>query len=58
MAVAAAVHATVRAITPPTWTVPERLPAGGTRGSWPAEEYAVARRAQGTDARVVRAGSL
>ncbi|MFF4934240.1 hypothetical protein ACFY2H_35910 [Streptomyces griseofuscus] len=31
-----------------------RFPAGGPRGSWPAEEYAAAQRAQGTtDARVV-----
>ncbi|MET8615865.1 hypothetical protein [Streptomyces misionensis] len=35
-------------------TVLERFPAGGPRGSWPAEEYAAAQRAQGiTDARVV-----
>ncbi|MFH9968375.1 hypothetical protein ACH4PR_44945 [Streptomyces mirabilis] len=35
-------------------TVLERFPAGGPRGSWPAEEYAEAQRAQGTtDARVV-----
>ncbi|WP_055713746.1 hypothetical protein [Streptomyces torulosus] len=34
-------------------TVLERFPAGGPRGSWPAEEYAAARRAQGTDAQVV-----
>ncbi|MEW2497570.1 hypothetical protein AB0942_29145 [Streptomyces nodosus] len=32
----------------------ERFPAGAPRGSWPAEEYAAAQRAQGTtDARVV-----
>ncbi|WP_217246134.1 hypothetical protein [Streptomyces sp. AC602_WCS936] len=36
-----------------TRTVLERFPAGGPRGSWPADEYAAARRAQGTDARVV-----
>ncbi|WP_069772185.1 hypothetical protein [Streptomyces sp. LUP30] len=34
-------------------TVLERFPAGGPRGSWPAEEYAAAQRAQGTDAHVV-----
>ena len=34
-------------------SVLERLPAGGPRGSWPAEEYAAAQRALGTDAQVV-----
>lgn len=34
-------------------TVLERFPAGHPRGSWPADEYATAQRAQGTDARVV-----
>ncbi|MGC4986652.1 hypothetical protein ACLQ18_39685 [Streptomyces sp. DT193] len=34
-------------------TVLERFPAGGPRSSWPAEEYAAAQRAQGTDAQVV-----
>ncbi|WP_424893270.1 hypothetical protein [Streptomyces sp. XH2] len=34
-------------------TVLERFPAGGPRGSWPAEEYAAAQRAQGTNAQVV-----
>ena len=34
-------------------TVLERFPAGGPRGSWPAEEYAAAPRAQGTNAQVV-----
>ncbi|MDX2855168.1 hypothetical protein [Streptomyces scabiei] len=34
-------------------TVLERFPAGAPRGSWPAEEFAAAQRAQGTDARVV-----
>jgi hypothetical protein len=34
-------------------TVLELFPAGGPRGSWPAEEYAAAQRAQGTDAQVV-----
>ncbi|MBZ6204711.1 hypothetical protein ACFY1G_34695 [Streptomyces olivaceus] len=35
-------------------TVLERFLAGAPRGSWPAEEYAAAQRAQGTtDARVV-----
>ncbi|WP_041822785.1 hypothetical protein [Streptomyces davaonensis] len=39
--------------TQPQRTVLERFPAGGPRGSWPAEEYAAAQRAQGTDAQVV-----
>ncbi|GAA2767525.1 hypothetical protein GCM10010103_65670 [Streptomyces paradoxus] len=34
-------------------TVLERFPAGGPRGSWPADEYAAAKRAQGTNAWVV-----
>ncbi|MFF7858973.1 hypothetical protein [Streptomyces sp. NPDC007904] len=35
-------------------TVLERFPAGSPRGSWPAEEYAAAQRAQGApDAQVV-----
>ncbi|MFI8308471.1 hypothetical protein ACIF80_34755 [Streptomyces sp. NPDC085927] len=35
-------------------TVLERFPVGHPRGSWPADEYAAAQRAQGTpDARVV-----
>ncbi|MEU8550541.1 hypothetical protein AB0C81_26770 [Streptomyces roseoverticillatus] len=39
---------------PPQHTVLERFPAGHPRGSWPADEYAAAQRAQGTtDARVV-----
>jgi hypothetical protein len=37
----------------PTRTVLERFPAGAPRGSWPAEEYAAAQRALGTDAQVV-----
>jgi hypothetical protein len=36
-----------------TTTVLERFPAGGPRGSWPAEEYAAARRAEGQPATVV-----
>jgi hypothetical protein len=39
--------------TEPQRTVLERFPAGGPRGSWPAEEYAAVQRAQGTDAQVV-----
>jgi hypothetical protein len=40
--------------TRPSRTVLERFPAGGPRGSWPAEEYAAAQRAQGyPDTRVV-----
>ncbi|APE20148.1 MULTISPECIES: hypothetical protein [Streptomyces] len=31
----------------------ERFPAGGPRGSWPAEEFAGARRDEGVPARVV-----
>lgn len=34
-------------------TVLQRFPAGGPRGSWPAEEYAHARRAEGCEAEVV-----
>ncbi|MCL7423846.1 MULTISPECIES: hypothetical protein [unclassified Streptomyces] len=34
-------------------TVLERFPAGGPRGSWPAEEFAQARRREGLDAEVV-----
>jgi hypothetical protein len=40
--------------TQPQRTVLERFPAGGPRGSWPAEEFAAAQRAQGKpDAQVV-----
>ncbi|MGW5731896.1 MULTISPECIES: hypothetical protein [Streptomyces] len=31
----------------------ERFPAGGPRGSWPAEEFATARRREGQQAEVV-----
>lgn len=31
----------------------ERFPAGGPRGSWPAEEFAQARRLEGMPAEVV-----
>ncbi|MFF1697333.1 hypothetical protein ACFVXC_27580 [Streptomyces sp. NPDC058257] len=31
----------------------ERFPAGGSRGSWPAEEFARARRTEGQQAEVV-----
>lgn len=34
-------------------TVLERFPASHPRGSWPADEYAGAQRAQDIDARVV-----
>jgi len=34
-------------------TVLERFPAGGPRGSWPAEEFAAARRLEGIHAQVV-----
>ena len=39
--------------SPQARTVLERFPAGGPRGSWPAEEYAASQRAQGTNAQVV-----
>ncbi|MGX1025430.1 hypothetical protein RKD37_000132 [Streptomyces ambofaciens] len=40
--------------TQPQHTVLKRFPAGGPLGSWPAEEYAAAQRAQGRpDAQVV-----
>lgn len=41
------------AVTMQARTVLERFPAGAPRGSWPAEEYAAAQRAQGRDAQVV-----
>ncbi|MDV5143233.1 hypothetical protein R1T08_02640 [Streptomyces sp. SBC-4] len=34
-------------------TVLERFPAGHPRGSWPADEYAAAQRARGTEDRGV-----
>ena len=34
-------------------TILERFPAGGPRGSWPAEEFAADRRAAGEPAEVV-----
>ncbi|MFD5341488.1 hypothetical protein [Streptomyces hawaiiensis] len=37
----------------PTRTVLERFPAGGPRGSWPADEYAATQRTQGSNAWVV-----
>jgi hypothetical protein len=36
-----------------TARVLERFPAGGPRGSWPAEEFAAARRLEGINAHVV-----
>jgi hypothetical protein len=42
-------HSTLKANT----RVLERFPAGGPRGSWPAEEFAAARRAEGIPATVV-----
>lgn len=36
-----------------TRTVLERFPAGAPRGSWPAEEFAAARRAEGVPADVI-----
>ncbi|MFD6113966.1 hypothetical protein ACFWG0_28195 [Streptomyces yangpuensis] len=41
------------AITTQTRTVLERFPAGHPRGSRPADAYAAAQRAQGTDAHVL-----
>ena len=37
----------------PQRTVLERFPAGGPRGSWPAEEFAQQQRRQGVPAEVV-----
>lgn len=37
----------------PARTVLERFPAGGPRGSWPAEEFAAERRTEGLPAVVV-----
>jgi hypothetical protein len=37
----------------PTERVLETFPAGAPRGSWPAEEFAAARRAEGIPATVV-----
>ncbi|MFI5808377.1 hypothetical protein [Streptomyces sp. NPDC051561] len=34
-------------------TVLKRFPAGGPRGSWPADAYAAAQRDQGRDAHVL-----
>ncbi|WP_299541595.1 hypothetical protein [uncultured Streptomyces sp.] len=34
-------------------TVLEQFPAGGPRGSWPAEEFAAARRGEGLSVEVV-----
>ncbi|WP_225828931.1 hypothetical protein [Streptomyces naphthomycinicus] len=39
--------------SPQARTVLERFPAGAPRGSWPAEKYAAAQRAQGISAHVV-----
>lgn len=45
----------VRTVEPrrPTRTVLERFPAGGPRGSWPAEEFAQQQRREGVAAEVV-----
>jgi hypothetical protein len=37
----------------PARTILQRFPAGGPRGSWPAEEYANRRRQEGQPAEVV-----
>ena len=39
--------------TRPARRILERFPAGGPRGSWPAEEFAHARRMEGLPAEVV-----
>lgn len=41
------------AASTPDRTVLERFPAGAPRGSWPAEEFAAERRAEGINATVV-----
>ncbi|WP_107400491.1 hypothetical protein [Streptomyces africanus] len=43
----------VTEVTTPARTVLERFPAGSPRGSWPAEEFAAARRNEGLPAEVV-----
>jgi hypothetical protein len=43
----------ISTITTSKSTVLERFPAGGPRGSWPAEEFAAARRIEGINAHVV-----
>jgi hypothetical protein len=44
---------TSSASTTPKTTVLETFPAGSPRGSWPAEEFAAARRTEGINAEVV-----
>lgn len=44
---------TSSASTIPTPTILERFPAGAPRGSWPAEEFAAARRLEGLNVEVV-----
>jgi hypothetical protein len=44
---------TTTSTTDPTRTVLERFPAGGPRGSWPAEQFAHDRRVAGQPAEVV-----
>jgi hypothetical protein len=39
--------------TTPTARILETFPAGAPRGSWPAEEFAAARRSEGQPAEVV-----
>lgn len=48
-----AVDQAAHAAAPRERTVLFRTPAGGPRGSWPADEYAAARRAEGVPAEVV-----
>jgi hypothetical protein len=43
----------VHQVAEPTNRILETFPAGGPRGSWPAEEFAAARRAEGINATVV-----
>lgn len=40
-------------VTEVSHTLLERFPAGAPRGSWPAEEFAAARRAEGLNVTVV-----
>jgi hypothetical protein len=40
-------------IPTPSAHILERFPAGAPRGSWPAEEFAAARRTEGINAEVV-----
>ncbi|MEU5900601.1 hypothetical protein [Streptomyces venezuelae] len=41
------------AVVAPEPTVLHRVPAGNPRGSWPADEFAAARRAEGVPAETI-----